>query len=360
MREMIEVKNLTKTYGAHRAVSDISFTVDGGKVYGFLGPNGAGKSTTMNMITGCLAATAGTVKIDGYDIFDDYVEAKKRIGYLPEQPPVFMDMTPREYLDFVADVKKVAKSDKSSQIAEIMSKTGIDAVADRLIKNLSKGYRQRVGVAQALIGNPDLLILDEPTVGLDPKQIIEIRNLISRLGKNHTIILSSHILSEIQEVCERIIIINNGHIIADDTPDNLSKKLSKDHSLVLRVKGTEAEIYKILNTVQGVKELRFIGSKETGSVDYIIEPKEGFDIRAAVSERLAERKKTILSLHSNEMTLEQIFLRLTDAADKGTMLLSKETPAKKEEKKEEVRVKIDFDSGEATIGEQTEQEKEDI
>ena len=356
---MIEVSNLSKRYGNHLAVDSASFSIQKGEIVGFLGPNGAGKSTIMNIMTGYLSLTAGKVTIDGFDIMDNPEEAKKRIGYLPEIPPLYTDMTVKEYLYFMYDLKKV-KFPKKPHIEEIARLVKIDNVYNRLIKNLSKGYRQRVGVAQALIGNPDLLILDEPTVGLDPKQIIEIRNLISRLGKNHTIILSSHILSEIQEVCERIIIINNGHIIADDTPDNLSKKLSKDHSLVLRVKGTEAEIYKILNTVQGVKELRFIGSKETGSVDYIIEPKEGFDIRAAVSERLAERKKTILSLHSNEMTLEQIFLRLTDAADKGTMLLSKETPAKKEEKKEEVRVKIDFDSGEATIGEQTEQEKEDI
>ena len=354
---MIEVSHLSKRYGNHLAVQDANFSIQKGEVVGFLGPNGAGKSTIMNIMTGYLSLTAGKVSIDGFDIMDNPEEAKKRIGYLPELPPLYPDMTVKEYLYFMYDLKKV-RFPKKPHIEEIARLVKIDNVYNRLIKNLSKGYRQRVGIAQALIGNPDLLILDEPTVGLDPKQIIEIRNLISRLGKNHTIILSSHILSEIQEVCERIIIINSGKIIADDTPDSLSKRLSDDHSLTLRAKGTEAEIYKILNTVPGIKELRFVGSKEPGSVDYIIEPKEGFDIRAAVSDRLAERKKTILSLHSNEMTLEQIFLRLTDAADKGTMLLADVKP-KAEEKKSEVKVKIDLNSGEATLGKETEQEKEE-
>ncbi len=356
-KNMIEVSHLSKRYGNHLAVQDANFSIQKGEVVGFLGPNGAGKSTIMNIMTGYLSLTAGKVSIDGFDIMDNPEEAKKRIGYLPELPPLYLDMTVKEYLYFMYDLKKV-RFPKKPHIEEIARLVKIDNVYNRLIKNLSKGYRQRVGIAQALIGNPDLLILDEPTVGLDPKQIIEIRNLISRLGKNHTIILSSHILSEIQEVCERIIIINNGKIIADDTPDSLSKRLSDDHSLTLRVKGTEAEIYRILNTVPGVKDLRFIGSKEPGSVDYIIEPKEGFDIRGAVSDRLAERKKTVLSLHSNEMTLEQIFLRLTDAADKGTMLLAGAAP-KKEEKKSEVKVKINLENAEATVGEETEQEKEE-
>ena len=351
---MIEVSSLSKRYGNHLAVQDASFSIKKGEVVGFLGPNGAGKSTIMNIMTGYLSLTAGKVTIDGFDIMDSPEEAKRRIGYLPEIPPLYTDMTVKEYLYFMYDLKKVSFP-KKPHIEEIARLVKIDNVYNRLIKNLSKGYRQRVGIAQALIGNPDLLILDEPTVGLDPKQIIEIRNLISRLGKNHTIILSSHILSEIQEVCERVIIINGGHIIADDTPENLSKSLSKDHSLSLRVMGSEAEIYKILNGVQGVKALRYAGSKEPGTVDYIIDPKDGFDIRAAVSERLAERKKTILSLHSNEMTLEQIFLRLTDAADKGLVIPTKKTDAEKEA----VKVKLDIASGEATLGEETEAEKEE-
>lgn len=348
---MIEVSNLSKRYGNHLAVDNVSFSIKKGEVVGFLGPNGAGKSTIMNIMTGYLSLTAGNVSIDEFDIMTNPEEAKKRIGYLPEIPPLYTDMTVKEYLYFMYDLKKV-KFPKKPHIEEIVRLVKIDNVYNRLIKNLSKGYRQRVGIAQALIGNPDLLILDEPTVGLDPKQIIEIRNLIARLGKNHTVILSSHILSEIQEVCERIIIINRGKIIADDTPENLSKNLSEDHSLVLRAMGTEAELYKILSSVPGIKEFRGIGSKEEGSFDFVIEPKPGSDIRAAISDRLAERKKTILSLRSNEMTLEQIFLRLTDAADKGADLFAKAQKA--EEKTETPKIKIDAESGEATVGEETE------
>ena len=351
---MIEVSSLSKRYGNHLAVDDVSFQIKKGEVVGFLGPNGAGKSTIMNIMTGYLSLTAGSVSIDEFNIMENPEEAKKRIGYLPEIPPLYTDMTVKEYLYFMYDLKKVSFP-KKPHIEEIARLVKIDNVYNRLIKNLSKGYRQRVGIAQALIGNPDLLILDEPTVGLDPKQIIEIRNLISRLGKNHTIILSSHILSEIQEVCERIIIINGGKIIADDTPENLSKNLSDDHTLSLRVMGSEAEIYKILSSVQGVKSLRFAGSKEEGTVDYIIEPKENCDIRAAVSERLYERKKTILSFRSNEMTLEQIFLRLTDAADKGTQLLAK--TKKTEENTEAPKVEFDLESGEAVVTEETEKEE---
>lgn len=357
---MIEVSSLSKRYGNHLAVDDVSFSIKKGEVVGFLGPNGAGKSTIMNIMTGYLSLTAGHVSIDEFDIMNNPEEAKRRIGYLPEIPPLYTDMTVKEYLYFMYDLKKV-KFPKKPHIEEIVRLVKIDNVYNRLIKNLSKGYRQRVGIAQALIGNPDLLILDEPTVGLDPKQIIEIRNLIARLGKNHTVILSSHILSEIQEVCERIIIINQGKIIADDTPDNLSKSLSDDHSISLRVKGTEAELYKILNTVPGVKEIRSIGSKEVGSVDFVLEPKVGCDIRAAVSERLSERKKTVLSLRSNEMTLEQIFLRLTDDADKGAALFRKKTAEERPEvaaTAETPRVRVDVASGEFVLGEDTESEKE--
>ncbi|MBE6781691.1 MAG: ATP-binding cassette domain-containing protein [Ruminococcaceae bacterium] len=348
---MIEVSSLSKRYGNHLAVDNVSFSIEKGEIVGFLGPNGAGKSTIMNIMTGYLSLTDGSVSIDGFDISENPEEAKKRIGYLPEIPPLYIDMTVKEYLYFIYDLKKVSFP-KKPHIEEIARVVKIDNVYNRLIKNLSKGYRQRVGIAQALIGNPDLLILDEPTVGLDPKQILEIRNLIARLGKNHTIILSSHILSEIQEVCERVIIINQGHIVADDTPENLSKNLSDDHSLSIRVKGTEGEILKILNGVPGIKEIRHLSSKEAGTVDFILEPKAGHDIRAAVSERLAERKKTLLSLTSNEMTLEQIFLRITE----GT---ATEKLVKKADKKtDSPKVKFDLESGEAVIGEETKQTKE--
>ena len=309
---MIEVTGLSKRYGTYLAVENVSFSINKGEVVGFLGPNGAGKSTIMNILTGYLSLTQGKVTIDGFDIAENPEEAKKRIGYLPELPPLYTDMKVREYLNFVYDLKKV-KFPKGPHIDEIMRLVRIDHVQNRLIKNLSKGYRQRVGFAQALIGNPDVLILDEPTVGLDPQQIIEIRNLITRLGKNHTIILSSHILSEIQAVCDRIIIINYGEIIADDLQDNLSEKLSTDHSLIARVICDERDMLAALKTVKDVKDVTLLGKKESGAYDFEIIPEEGADVRAGISGRIAERKKQLLSLTSNRLTLEQIFLKLTQA-----------------------------------------------
>ncbi len=341
---MISVTGLSKRYGTHLAVDDVSFSIKKGEIIGFLGPNGAGKSTIMNILTGYLSLTQGDVKIDGFDIMENPEQAKRRIGYLPEIPPLYLDMTVMEYLGFIYDIKKVSFP-KGPHLGEIVKLVKIDNVKDRLIKNLSKGYRQRVGIAQALVGNPDVLILDEPTVGLDPKQIIEIRNLIARLGKNHTIILSSHILSEVQAVCERVIIINRGKIIADDTPDMLSKNLSTDHSLVARVVGEEKEITAVLNSVLGVQSVTCLGRHESGSLDYQIVPEEGTDIRAAVSLRLAERKKPLLSLAANELTLEQIFLRLTD----GTQ----EIAIKPEEST--VRVKLEDDGTVTELNEEKEE-----
>lgn len=311
---MIEVVSLSKKYGSHLAVDDVSFSIEKGEVVGFLGPNGAGKSTIMNIITGYLSFTKGKVSIDGIDIIDNPEEAKKRIGYLPEIPPLYIDMTVKEYLYFVYDLKRV-KFPKTAHINEIMRLVQVTDVKDRLIKNLSKGYRQRVGFAGALVGNPDVLILDEPTVGLDPKQIIEIRNLISRLGKNHTIILSSHILSEIQAVCKRVIIINQGQIIADDTPDNLSSKLSQDNSIVARIICNEADMLKALKTVSGVNGVTSLGKMEDGAYDFNIVPEDDVDIRAAVFNKIKESGKTLLSYSKGGISLEQVFLRLTEAAD---------------------------------------------
>ena len=311
---MINVTGLSKRYGTHLAVNNVNFNIEKGEVIGFLGPNGAGKSTIMNILTGYLSLTQGKVAIDGFDILENPEEAKKRIGYLPEIPPLYVDMKVREYLNFIYDLKKV-KFPKKPHIDEVLKLVKIDHVQNRLIKNLSKGYRQRVGFAQALIGNPDVLILDEPTVGLDPNQIIEIRNLISRLGKNHTIILSSHILSEIQAVCKRVIIINKGEIIADDTAENLSDKISSERSLVARIAAGEQDMIDALSTVKGVKSVMSLGRKEDGTFDFLIEPKLGMDIRAAVFERVVSRGKTLLSLTSNKLSLEQVFLRLTGAAD---------------------------------------------
>lgn len=308
---MIEVIGLSKRYGNHLAVKDANFVINDGEVIGFLGPNGAGKSTIMNILTGYLSLTQGSVKVDGYDILEEPLEAKRRIGYLPEIPPLYTDMTVKEYLNFVFDLKKV-KLPRAPHINEICRLVKIDHVATRLIKNLSKGYRQRVGIAQALIGNPDVLILDEPTVGLDPKQIIEIRNLIAKLGKNHTVILSSHILSEIQAVCNRIIIINRGEIVADGTAEALSSALSSDLSYTVRIAGPEAQVLKTLGSIAGVEEVESLGKIEAGSTDYRIIPESDKDVRKEVFARMAERNWPILSLTSNALTLEQIFLRLTE------------------------------------------------
>ena len=312
---MINVTGLSKRYGTHLAVQDVSFNIEKGEVIGFLGPNGAGKSTIMNILTGYLSMTQGKVEIDGFDIVDYPEQAKRRIGYLPEIPPLYTDMKVREYLNFIYDLKKV-KFPKKPHIDEVLRLVGIDNVADRLIKNLSKGYRQRVGFAQALIGNPDVLILDEPTVGLDPKQIIEIRNLIGRLGKNHTIILSSHILSEIQAVCKRVIIINRGEIIADDTAENLAHRLSDNKTLLARIMGSETDMLTALKSVKGVKSVTSLGQMESGSYDYLIEPQEGKDIRADVFDRVVSRGRKLLALNDNKLSLEQIFLRLTDMDSK--------------------------------------------
>lgn len=309
---MIEVKNLSKRYGNNLAVKDVSFSISEGEIVGFLGPNGAGKSTIMNILTGYLSLTDGNVSVGGFDILENPEQAKRHIGYLPEQPPLYQDMTVREYLNFIYDLKQV-KFPRKPHIDEICKLVHIEHVEKRRIKNLSKGYKQRVGIAQALVGNPDVLILDEPTVGLDPKQIIEIRKLIAGLGKHHTIILSSHILSEIQAVCKRILIINNGQIVADDTAANLSHNLSEKHSIHLRVKGPEAEVVKLLSSIKGVNSVVTLGVVEEGSNDFEVEPMDGFDVRQDIFARLSDRKWTILEIASSELSLEQIFLRLTDS-----------------------------------------------
>lgn len=316
---MIEVTNLTKKYGQHTAVNSISFTVDDGEIIGFLGPNGAGKSTTMNMITGYISSTDGTVKVDGYDILEQPEQAKKRIGYLPELPPLYLDMSVEEYLNFVADLNGVKKSEKKKEVETVMEVTKITDMRKRLIKNLSKGYKQRVGLSQALIGNPDVLILDEPTVGLDPKQIIEIRSVIKDLGKKHTIILSSHILSEVSAVCDRVIIINNGKIVASDTPENLSKRLTQSNCLNLRIKGNKQNIITALKSIDNVENVKFKSVIENDTVDVLVEGKENTDIRETVFNTMAEHNYPILNMTSMDLTLEEIFLQVTKD-DKGADL----------------------------------------
>ena len=308
---MIEVKNLVKRYGDHVAVKNLSFTVEEGQIYGFLGPNGAGKSTTMNIITGYLASTEGEVLINGHNILEEPEEAKKCIGYLPELPPVYTDMTVLEYLKFVAELKKIPKDQRKKQILEVMNLVKITDMQNRLIKTLSKGYRQRVGLAQAVLGYPPIIILDEPTVGLDPKQIIEIRNLIKSLGRKHTVILSSHILPEVQAVCERVIVINRGSIVADGTPDSLAHSLSNENRLLLRMEGEEKAIKQGLHSLRGVKEVDAYGEKEPGVYEFSVEGNEGTDLRRPVFALAAQNHWPILSMKNTDLTLEDVFLRLT-------------------------------------------------
>lgn len=307
---MIEVINLSKHYGDKKAVDDISFTAEDGEILGFLGPNGAGKSTTMNMLTGYISSTSGKALIDGTDILDDPVKAKSQIGYLPEIPPLYMDMTVKEYLYFIYDLKK-CKLPKISHLKDICSLVKIEHVYDRIIKNLSKGYRQRVGLAQALVGNPKTLILDEPTVGLDPKQIIEIRSLIKKLGKKHTVIFSSHILSEVQAVCDRIVVINEGKIVANDTEENLSARLSGEHMLSVTIDGESEKVIRMLQSIKGVDNVTCVGEHKNGCADYHIEAKEGKDVRREIFKNSAENGWCILEMKSSELSLEEIFLRLT-------------------------------------------------
>ena len=306
---MIEVNNLTKRYGTHVAVDNISFSVREGEIIGFLGPNGAGKSTTMNILTGYLSSTDGCVKVNGHDVLTDSNAAKASIGYLPEIPPLYPDMTVREYLNFMYDLKK-CKLPKAAHIAEICRIVKLEGVFGRLIKNLSKGYRQRVGIAQALIGNPPVLILDEPTVGLDPMQIIEIRTLIKSLGKYHTVILSSHILPEVEAVCDRLIIINGGKIVADATPEELTRQYSGSHHLTARIAGPEEMVTDLIEKIRGVKKVTCLGSKENGSFDYLIDQAENADVRAELFNRLATRKWPLLALKTADRTLEDIFTSL--------------------------------------------------
>lgn len=308
---MIQVTNLTKTYGSKVAVNNISFTVEKGEVVGFLGRNGAGKTTTMNMITGYISSTGGTVTVDGCDILEQPLEAKRKIGYLPEQPPVYTDLTVNEYLDFAADLKGIAKKNRKQHLDEIKELVKITDVSGRLIGNLSKGYRQRVGMAQALVGNPEILILDEPTVGLDPNQIIEIRKLIKRLGKEHTVILSSHILPEVADVCEKVIIIDRGSIVAQDTISNLSRGTGESSMLSVRIAGGENQVLRAVREIAGVVKAESLGTREPGSIDVIITTNKTTDVRRALFNAAARAGTPILLCRYMDITLEDIFLQFT-------------------------------------------------
>ena len=315
--DLIEVKNITKKYGDRVAVKELSFSIEPGKIYGFLGPNGAGKSTTMNIITGTLAATSGTVLINGHDLYEDPIEAKKCIGYLPEIPPLYGDMTPKEFLTFVAEAKRVDYEKISRRVREVMELTGLMEVSGRLIRNLSKGYRQRVGIAQAMVGNPDIIILDEPTVGLDPLQIIEIRSLIKQLGETKTVILSSHILAEIAEICDHVMIISHGRLVADDTIENLKATVDSSDNLKLSVRGAKEKALAALEGTDGIIGISAGDTADNGITDLTLRIAKGADPRDDIFFRLADARLPITGLELEKVTLESIFLALTadDPAD---------------------------------------------
>lgn len=309
---MIEVNHLTKRYGNHTAVSDLSFTIEKGQIYGFLGPNGAGKSTTMNIMTGCLAATSGEVRIGGFDIFEEAEQAKKLIGYLPEQPPLYLDRTPREYLAFVARAKGIPERQIPEQLAQVLTVTQTIDVADRLIKNLSKGYKQRVGIAQAILGNPEVIILDEPTVGLDPRQIIEIRDLIKELGKNHTVILSSHILSEVRAVCQTILIISKGKLVACDSPANLEKLFAGTTTVDLVAEASEGELWEILSGVGNIAEIEVTEKAPNRcGVRLDMGNREGNQACREIFFAFSKAGRPILQMSTARASLEDIFMELT-------------------------------------------------
>ncbi len=306
---MVEITELRKSYGNKHAVNGLTFKVEEGEILGFLGPNGAGKSTTLNMITGYLSADSGTIKIDGVDILDEPLKAKKDIGFLPEIPPLYLEMTVLEYLNFVYDLKG-CKLPRKQHLQEICEVVKIWDVGKRLIKNLSKGYRQRVGIAQALIGNPKVLIFDEPTIGLDPRQIIEIRNLIKMLGREHTIILSTHILPEVQAVCDRIVVINKGQIVANEKTEDLINAVEGSRKLVAKIVGPETEVLKALRSISGIKSADSLGRKDTDSISYLLESQDRVDIRKPLFHTLASKGWPLIGLEGMELSLEDIFIRL--------------------------------------------------
>lgn len=348
---MIEVKNVTKKYGNFIAVDNVSFTVNDGEVVGFLGPNGAGKSTTMNMITGFIEPTEGTIEVNGYDILKQPLKAKKKIGYMPEGVPLYNELTVKEFVTFMAELKKVPRKERKEKVAKVLYEVGIEDVANKLIRNLSRGYKQRVSMAGALIGDPEVIILDEPTVGLDPKQITEIRQLIKKLGKKHTVILSSHILSEISQICEKVIIINKGKIIAVDTPANLEKKTESKNVILLTVEDNKNNMEKLNKDIPEILENKFIKNNDDGTKQYMISSNIEFDLRKKMFEILPKKDITIFELKNAEKSLEDAFITLIDT---NTREREKE---KEESKKTKETEKDDKNKTEKTI--KNEEKKKD-
>ena len=313
---MIEVKNVTKKYGKAVAVDDISFEIKEGEIVGLLGPNGAGKSTTMNMLTGFIEQTEGEIIVDGYNMLKKPKKAKKEIGYMPEGVPLYMDLTVKEFVTYMAEIKKVNKKERKEKVEKIIEQTGLKDVEKKLVKNLSRGYKQRVSMAGALVGEPKILILDEPTVGLDPKQITEIRNLIKDLGKTHTIILSSHILSEVSQICNKVIIINKGKIVAVDTPENLENKVSDNNMIYVTVEDKDNKIESVKEKVQGIEKIELIKNNEDGSKEYVIETAKDTDIRKKIFAELAKENITIFEMKKADSTLEDAFMKLIEGGNK--------------------------------------------
>lgn len=347
---LIEVKNLTKSYGPVKAVKDISFTLEKGHVYGFLGPNGAGKSTTMNMITGCLAPTKGEIKVNGLDIYDDAIEAKKAIGYLPEIPPLYTDLTPLEYLEFIAGVRKVNRAELYEKLEEIMIKTGILDVSDRLIKNLSKGYKQRVGIAGALVGDPEIIILDEPTVGLDPTQNGDIKDLLRSLKDEHTVVLSSHTLGDISEVCDRIIMISQGKIVADDTIDNLLSGSGEDNEAIIRIETVNSldDVKAALEGLVGITDITSEGLADHNVIK--VHTDKEHDIIKSVILLLGNADISVISITNDRSSLEEVFARLAgESLDAGAAYAMEveERKLSKAEMKNKKKVVVDSEKGKA-------------
>ncbi len=312
---MIEVKNVTKKYGKVVAVDNISFTIKDGEIIGLLGPNGAGKSTTMNMITGFIEPTEGTIVIDGFDIEKKPRKAKKEIGYMPEGVPIYTDMTVKEFVTYMAEIKKVDRKARKEQVEKIIEETGLKDVEKKLTRNLSRGYKQRVSMAGALVGEPKILILDEPTVGLDPKQITEIRNLIKSLGKTHTIILSSHILSEVSQICQKVIIINKGKIIAVDTPENLENKVTNKNDIYVTVEDTESKIEKVAKNIKEITKIEFIKENDDKTKQYLIESTNDTDLRKILFQEFAKENITIFEMKKADATLEDAFMKLIEGGN---------------------------------------------
>lgn len=313
---MIKVENVTKKYGAFTAVDNISFEIKKGEIVGLLGANGAGKTTTMNMITGFIEQTDGKILIDDIDTLKRPKKAKRKIGYMPEGVPLYTDLTVKEFVNFMAEIKKVNRKVRKEKVEKVLKETGIDDVQDKLIKNLSRGYKQRVSLAGTLVSEPEILILDEPTVGLDPKQITEIRSLIKKFGKNHTVILSSHILSEVSQICDKVIIINKGKIVAIDTPKNLEEKVANDNSIYVTVEDKENKIENIKEKVKDIKEIKLIEENSDGTKKYMIVAQKGKDLRKDIFEIFAKENITIFEMKKADATLEEAFMKLIEGGEK--------------------------------------------